>query len=308
MQQHTKVYLIMLLVPLFWGGAFAAAKHAVTEIPPFTIAALRFGAAGLILTVWLLYKKKWEHSLLKSRLPGLIVMSLTGVFAYNAFFFIGLQYTSATNGALVIATTPVVITLGAVLFLSENWNIPFIVGMILSLTGVLVVISRGSIDSLLSLSLNVGDLWLLGSMISWATYGIVGKTVMKGLSPYMTTAVTMLIGSFALFIGSLLFENGWKLLPEISFQTGTEIFYMILFASVIGFLLWNDGVHQIGASKAGAYLNFVPIHAMWISALFYGAEILVAQIIGMFLVISGVLLTVQGGKLESLRKSWKKAA
>ncbi|WP_425341251.1 DMT family transporter [Brevibacillus borstelensis] len=109
----------MLVVPVFWGGAFGTAQHVISEIPPITAAALRFGTAGLILIALAHLRGEWKLEALKKHWLGLLFMSVTGVFAYNAFFFIGLSYTSAINGSLIMANSPVLITLGAVLFLGE---------------------------------------------------------------------------------------------------------------------------------------------------------------------------------------------
>lgn len=289
-QNQFKYILLLFLVPLFWGGAFATAHHAVTEIPPFTIAAIRFGIAGLLLLIWLLIRKQWNWTVLKKRWLGLLIMSLTGVFAYNAFFFLGLQYTSATNGALVIATSPVFITLVSVIFLKETMTKRKYAGMILSLFGVIIVISKGSFMTLLSLTFNQGDLLLLVSMLSWVIYGTVGKIVLKGVSPLLATTTTTIMGSLLLVVGSL-FEGGWTTVPTMSFQVGLEILYMIIFATVLGFVFWNIGIHHVGPSRSSAFLNFVPVNAMWISALIYNANIEWPQIAGMLLVISGVYLT-----------------
>jgi drug/metabolite transporter (DMT)-like permease len=176
------------------------------------------------------------------------------------------------------------------LFLGETWSKRLGLGMALSLLGVILVITKGSLAALLSMTFNIGDLFLIGSMISWVFYGLVGKVIMKGVSPLFTTAVTTFVGSVFLGICSA-FEGGWQQVPEMSAQVFWEIFYMTVFATVIGFILWNMGVHRVGASKASAFMNLVPINAMWISVLLYGADLLWIQIVGMVMVICGVVLS-----------------
>ncbi|TCP52692.1 drug/metabolite transporter (DMT)-like permease [Tumebacillus sp. BK434] len=284
------IYLLLLLVPLFWGGAFGSGKHVLTEIPPFLTATLRFGLAGLILAVWLTYKKGWDFKLLKERWKGLLLLSLTGILGYNAFFFLGLQFTSAANGSLVVAMNPVSTTLAAVIFLGEAWSRRLGVGMALSLIGLLVVITGGSWETIRTMSFNSGDIMLLGAVASWSIYSAAGKVIMKGMSSLFVTTVTMIVGTVGLFIGSL-FEGGWGQVSGLSLQSVAELVYMAVFASVIAFVIWNIGIQRIGASKTSAYVNLVPICATTIAVLLYGEQVTWAHAAGVVLTVSGVLIT-----------------
>ncbi|MED3729665.1 DMT family transporter, partial [Priestia filamentosa] len=139
-KQKAGIYFLMLLVPLFWGGAFGAAKHVITEISPITAATLQFGPAGLILLLVVTMRSQWKIDVLKKQWFGLLMMALTGILGYNAFFFVALGHTSAINGSLIMATTPVFVTFGAALFLNETWNGRLGIGLLLSLIGVFLVI------------------------------------------------------------------------------------------------------------------------------------------------------------------------
>lgn len=297
--KNYSIYVLMLLVPLFWGGAFGAAKHVITEIPPMTAAAFRFGVAGIILLIITIARSEFKVRVIKERWVGIILMGISGILVYNAFFFIALKYTSAINGSLIMSSTPVFMTLGAVLFLKEKWSLRLGIGIGISLFGVVTVILKGSIQNLIMLSFNFGDLLFIGALIGWFTHGLLGKVVMKGTSPLLTTTLTTLVGSFFLFICSL-FEEGWGQIPHMSIQSWIEMIYMIVFASVLAFLLWNRGIHEIGASKASIFMNFVPIHATWIAILLYGSSITWIQIIGIAMVIIGVCtVTYQGKQKEA---------
>lgn len=160
-----RIYFILLLVPLFWGGAFGAAKHVITEIsPPITAATIRFGLAGIILLGLVFLKSAWKWQVIKQKWLGLGGMALTGIFGYNALFFIALEHTSAINGSLIMATTPVFLTLGTVLFFKESWNARIAIGLFLSWFGVFLVIIKGSWHILISLSFNLGDLLFLAAL------------------------------------------------------------------------------------------------------------------------------------------------
>ncbi|WP_164214545.1 DMT family transporter [Virgibacillus sp. YIM 98842] len=283
------IYFLLLLVPLFWGGAFVAAEHVITEIPPITAAAFRFGTAGIILLLIVLWQKRIDMKAIRKQWLPILLMALTGIFGYNLFFFIGLDITSSINGSLIVATTPVLITLGAVMFLGEKGNKRLGLGLALSLLGVIVVISKGSIQTLLQLQFNTGDILFLCALVCWVAHGLLGKVAMRDVSPIVTTALTTMLGGFFLGLGSL-FESGWNQLPAMSSQAWMEMLFMIVCSSVIGFLLWNYGIKQIGASKASIYMNLVPICTALIAVFLYGSTFTYIQLSGMVMVLLGVYL------------------
>jgi drug/metabolite transporter (DMT)-like permease len=286
------IYLLMLLVPLFWGGAFGSTKHVLTELPPLTVAAIRFLCAGLLMTCWTIWRGEWDWPAVRSYWAGLLGLGATGIFGYNALFNIGMQYTSAINGALVIVINPVTTSLVAVLFLGERWTIKQGLGAVISAIGVLIVITRGDLSALLTLSLNRGEVLLLAAVATWTTYAILGKIIMRRVAPALATAASMLMGSLMLLIASWQ-EHGWEKLPQVSFQVAAEIIYLSIFASFIAFLIFNMGVREIGAGKASAYINLMPVNAVMIAALLYGEIVTWPHVVGMIFVMSGVLLTTR---------------
>ena len=156
------MYLLMLLVPMFWGGAFATAKHVITEVPPLVAATLRFGITGIILVTFITIQKEWQWQVIRNRWKGLLFIGFIGIFGYNALFFTALKFTSATNGALIIAAVPVFTMLGAVLLGKEKWNNKSGIGLALSMIGVIIVIVKGSLSDLFALSFNLEDILLSG--------------------------------------------------------------------------------------------------------------------------------------------------
>ncbi|MDT8862878.1 EamA family transporter [Alkalihalobacillus sp. MEB130] len=281
----------MFLVPLFWGGSFSVTKNVINEIPIFTAATIQFGISGVLLLFIMWLKHDFTFNLIKKHWIGLSLMAITGIFAYNFFFFQALMYTSAINGSLIMAITPILTTVGAVLFLKEKWDKKLGFGLTLSLAGVFLVIINGSINTLFDFSFNLGDLLFFLALICWVLYGLIGKVVLeKGISPLLSTTVSMLMGSLLLFIPSL-FENHWTVLIQTtSVQSWFEMIYLVVFGTVIAFFLWNKGIHQLGASKASIYMNLVPVNTMWISFFIYNSPISWVQIVGISMVLFGVLI------------------
>ncbi|KIV56866.1 hypothetical protein AM501_29435 [Aneurinibacillus migulanus] len=287
--QWNSIYLLMLFVPLFWGGSFSTAEHVVTEIPSLVAATIRFALAGIILMIYVTIKSEWNINVLKKRWKGLLLVSLTGIFGYNAFFFLGLNYTSAINGSLIIATMPLFVTLGAVLFLRETWSSKIGISLVLSLIGVIIVITKGSLDTFLSLSFNKGDLLFIAALTCGVLYSLVGKAVMIDVSPLFATTIMTLIGSIFLAISSF-FEGGWETVPSLSLQGWLEMFYMVVCGTLIGYIIFNKGVEQIRASKTSIYLNLTPIVTTLFSVMLYSSTITWKQILGMIMVLMGVYI------------------
>jgi drug/metabolite transporter (DMT)-like permease len=292
-QNFTKIYFLLLLVPLFWGGAFGATKHVLTELPPLTASAVRFLIAGLLMVLWSTWRKEWNWTLLRQNTLSLLFLGLTGVFMYNFCFATGLQYTSAITGALVIVVNPVFTACAACIFMGEPWNWRTGLGVILSLLGVLLVITQGNVSVFTHQAIGIGEFYLLGAVASWVAYTLTVKKVMRHINASLTTTVSTLWGAAMLLAASLLNEGSWHKVLHLSGQTMLELLYLSVCSTVIAFLLYNWGVQRIGATKASAYINLMPVNALWIAAVLYGETVSFYHLLGMVLTITGVVITTQ---------------
>ncbi len=284
------IYLFMLLAPLFWGGAFGTTKHVVTELPPLTASSVRFLLAGMILSGWVFVRKEWDWQAIRHNWPGLAALGFTGIFSYNFFFAKGLQYTSAINGALVVVINPVITAILAALFLGERFHWRLGLGVMLSLAGVLTVITQGHFSVLGELQFNYGEMLMFGAVLSWTAYTTLGKIVMRKVGASLATTVSTLIGAGFLTMGSLA-ERAWPKVAGLSGQVVAELIYLAIFATVIAFIIYNMGIQRIGAGKASAYINLMPVNAVLIAWALYGERVTPVHLAGMVLVVSGVLLT-----------------
>jgi drug/metabolite transporter (DMT)-like permease len=197
------LYWKLVATTFFWGGTFVAGKRAVSEAPPFLVAAIRFAIASAILFALVAWRAARGTD--GFRLPrgpaewaGLLSLGLTGVFLYNFFFLAGLARTTATNGSLIVAFNPILTAVLSALWLSERVLPIQAAGLFLALLGVGVVITNGSFAVVRSLSFNPGDLLLLGAPLAWALYTILGKKVLARFPPLVATAYASLFGTILL--------------------------------------------------------------------------------------------------------------
>ncbi|MBC8016881.1 MAG: EamA family transporter [Sporomusaceae bacterium] len=304
-QSLTKTYIILLLVPLFWGGAFGTTKHILSELSPLTASALRFIIAGLLMLVWNSWRGELAWLPIKQNFFSLLALGATGIFSYNYFFATGLQYTSAVTASLIIVINPVFTTCIASFFMGEAWNWRTLLGVVTSLLGVSLVVSKGDLSVLTQMSIGVGEAYLFGSVASWVVYTLIVKKVTRTMGAGVMTAVSTMMGAVMLLILSSIKEDQWSKVLYLSNQVMIEIVYLAVCATVVAFLLFNWGIQRIGATKASAYINLMPINALWIAVFLYGEKISAYHLIGMSLTIAGVFITTQNKVHPAMLKAEK---
>ncbi len=289
-QSTFTIYLKLLLMALFWGGTFIAGRLLVGEVEPFAAAFLRFTIASIVLLIITLRTHKKLPSVQRDQWLPLLILGLSGVFAYNVFFFRGLQLIEAGRAAVIIANNPIVIAIFAAIFFGEKLNLLKIVGIVLSVCGAIVVITQGDPTSLLHSGIETGDLYILACVGCWVTYSLVGRSAMRGLSPLVAVTYSALIGALLLFPAACM-EGLLTQMTDYSLTAWLSLFYLGLFGTVLGFVWYYQGIQRIGSTRAGQFINFVPICAIFLSAWLLDEPLTTSLLIGVFLVSSGVYLT-----------------
>ena len=163
-------YLLLVLTTLFWAGNFVLARAIHLDLQPFTLAFLRWTLALLIIAPWWLGRAWRLRQVLRENLPLLTVQGILGVGCFNTLVYFGVQHTQASNAMLMQSAVPVVILLLGALFLREPASPRQWLGVALSLGGVLVLVSRGSLEVMAAFDFNRGDLWIFLAMLSWSLY------------------------------------------------------------------------------------------------------------------------------------------
>lgn len=283
--------VLLLFATLLWGGNFVIGRAVAGDIPPITLAFLRWVVAFIVFFPIAYRRTKKEWPMLKQHIGAVIILALTGVAAFNTLVYIGLHYTTSINASLMNSSTPIIIYILSFIFFKERLTKFQLVGTILSLTGVLFIISGGSVESFLSFSFNKGDIIVLVAVFCWSIYSLLIKKYAGKLPGYSTFLVTIVLGALMLvpFTAYELLTTSQSIVWASS--TIGAILYVGIIASIVAFLSWNTGVVALGANKAGIYLNFIPVFATIFAVLFLGEQLLLAQIIGGLAVILGVFIT-----------------
>jgi len=291
--------VLVILSTLFWGGNFNAGKYIVEYWPPFVAASLRFTLASIVILLILVWTEKNIVETIKRNWKAFIALGLIGVAGFNGLFFLGLKYTTAVNGALIMATNPLVTMLMAALLLGQAISARQWLGLAFSFFGVLLVITHGSVDTLIHLKIASGDWIIFAANLCWALYSVLNRRYIKNSTPMITTAITMCVGTLVLLLFSApsfteanVFNHSW--------QVNVLLFYMAIFGSVFAYLFWNHGIERLGASETSVFFNLVPVFTVAISLLL-GQSIALLQLVGGLLVITGVLISSNVIKVPGLR-------
>ena len=291
------IYVKLFVTAIFWGGTFIAGRVVARGVGPFSAAFLRFAVASIFL---LLITYRVENRLppvRKSQVIPLILLGMTGVFSYNVFFFKGLKIIHAGRASVIIASNPVFIALFASYFFKEKLTLIKFAGIIISVTGAIVVISRGSPLEIMKGNIGLGEVFISFCVMSWVAYSLIGKAVMKDLSPLLSVSYSSVVGAVCLFTPAYL--EG--MVQHFSNYTKIEwlgIIYLGFFGTVLGFVWYYEGIKAIGATKASQFINFVPVSAVVLAFFLLAEPVTSSLVIGTLMVCAGVYLTnsTYGGK------------
>lgn len=285
----TRTYLKLFGVAFFWGGTFVAGRWLGGAVSPYSSAFFRFAVASLCL---LLVTWRLEKRLPPLNLRQLLVVSAlgaTGIFAYNLFFFNGLTTIGAGRASLIIALNPVAITLASSIIYREALPLYRAFGILLSVTGAVLVITRGHPEQIFLGGVGRGELLIFGCVVSWTLYSVIGKTAMRGLTPLVAVCYSSVAGALFLSIPAALhgsFSEAWRI-PPLGWLS---IVYLGLFGTVVGFYWYFQAIQLIGPTRAGVFINFVPVNALLLATLLLGEPLTLSLLGGGSLVVTGAWL------------------
>ena len=289
--KNTTAYIFLLLAALFWSGNFIVGKAAsLYEIPPFTLNFYRWLFAWLILAPFtfkeIIEKKKYVLENIKL----IIILGITSITLFNSIVYYSLNFTNVISGVLMISTIPVMIIFFSWIFKIEKTNIYQIMGVVFSLLGVMVIITKAKLSLLFNLNFNKGDIWMVAAMFSWAIYSALLKKKKHELSQIalLQTIITMgLIFLLPIYIVEM--KMGY--LATLNLPFVLTLTYVVLFPGLASFLFWIKGIAIIGANRSGIFLHLMPIFSALMAMIIFKEKFMFFHLIGAVLILIGILLS-----------------
>ncbi|HUV72920.1 MAG TPA: EamA family transporter [Anaerolineae bacterium] len=281
--------LLLLSVVLIWAASFSVVKYALREIGPLAFSSVRFVTASVMLLIWawvtegkpVIRREDWLRA---------IMVGLTAVGVYQVFFAVGLQYTTASNSSLMLATIPAWTAMFAAASGQERIAPLQIVGMCMSFVGVALTIRGGGAGFQLAWDSIRGDaMTLIAAALSGAS-AVLSRRLLARYSALRMMSVSMLCGSVFLVVVSVpeMVAQQWS---HISWGTWLALAFSAVPAAGVAYVIWFKSIGEIGASRTVIYNNLIPPVAILIALTTLGERLTALQALGAAIVLGGVVLT-----------------
>ncbi len=275
----------------FWSGNFIVGKFATLyEVPPLTLNFFRWLIVWIILIPFTAKDIFINIKIIKEKFYSILLMSITSISIFNSVVYYSLNFTQVLNGALMISTIPVLIIFISFIFRVEKINLNQVLGLILSITGVVIIITQLEFSRLIHLDLNKGDLWLLVAMLSWAIYSTMLKTHKTGLN-YLTFISVIVTLGLIFLLPQFLFEFNNGELIKFNFAFFLIISYVVLFAGLGAYIFWNKAVLIVGPSRAGIFLHLMPVFSSFMAIFLLNEKFMNFHIFGAIAIVLGIYLS-----------------
>lgn len=281
-------YLLLSVTMLCWSGNVVLGRAVAGEIPPVLLAQIRWIGAALLLApfAWRHVKQDWPT--IRKHLPLLALLAFTGITAYNTLAYLGLQFTTAINGLLIQSAAPLVIGFWSLILFRDALTRKQLFGTLVSMTGVLVILTRGELSLLLSLAFNVGDILFF---LAFMFYGFYSAVLRKRPKMHWLSFlwIAIVFGAVLLLPALLLEQASGAQLAAFDWSTLAAFAYVIIFASIVAYMCFNRGVELIGANRAGPFFHLMPLFGSIMAVLFLGESPALFHAIGYTFILIGVV-------------------
>ena len=289
--QSTKAYIMLVCATLFWAGNFMVGKLAFVEnIPPMTLVFLRWSLVWIILLPFTYKEILINKDIIFKNLPLLFFLALTSVGLFNSFTYLALAYTQVINASLFNTAIPAMIIFLCFLLKIERTNKFQIFGLIISVLGILSIITKLDLNILLSLNFNKGDLIMIGGVITWGLYSSFLKKK-KFTLPLLTLVHVLCTFGLIFILPQFLYELSHGLTVKLNTNLGLTLIYLALFPSIGSYYCWAGAVAIIGANRAGIFLSLIPFFSTIMAITFFNEKFQFFHLIGSILIILGLFLS-----------------
>ena len=282
---------MLVCATLFWAGNFTIGKFAYLEnIPPYSLAFLRWCLVWMILLPFTYKEILRLKDNIKKNLSLFFILGFTSVCIFTSFTYNALNYTQVINASLFNTAIPVTIILVCFLLKIEKTNLFQISGLLISVLGILAIITKLDLNILLTLNFNKGDLFMIVAIIAW---GIYSAYLRKRTFDVSLLALVHIICTFGLIFLLPLFIL--DLMQGKTIEMSSNLFYILIyiaiFPSIGSYFCWAGAVSIIGANRAGIFLSLIPLFSTIFAILFFNEKFLFFHFIGSILIILGLFLS-----------------
>ena len=281
-------YVLLAIAPLCWAGNIVLARGVVDLIAPITLAFWRWTVASLLLWPFAYSHARRDWPLFIRHWKMMVFLSLVGISGFNTLLYMAVHTTTAINGALIQTIMPAVIILISLLAFKEKVTRLQSLGVAFCILGAGLVVLRGQFSTILDLSFVQGDLLMLAAVLLYALYSafLQRRPSIHPLSFLLYTFALGALGLLPLYLLELIYRPPFVLNLEVV----ASVLYVAAFPSIVAFFCWNRGVEQIGANRAGLFINFIPVFASTMAIIWLDESLRAFHLMGMLLIFIGLVL------------------
>ena len=292
-----KPYVLLSLTPLFWAGNAVLGRAVAGDIPPITLSFIRWAVAFLIVLpfAWPHLVRDWAA--IRTRLGTMVLLSFTGISIFNVMQYWALEYTEALNALLMQSMGPLFVAIWSLLLLGIRLTWAQAIGIAISLCGVFVILLRGDLGTLTSISLNKGDIIFLVALAVFGFYSALSakRPAIDNLS---FLAFTFGCGTLCL-VPLFIWELAARPMMQFTPSNLAVLTYVAIFPSILSYLCFNRGVELIGANRAAPFFHLIPVFGSALAIVFLGERLRLFHLAGYALVLTGVVIAARRSSAQS---------
>jgi drug/metabolite transporter (DMT)-like permease len=271
----------------FWGVSFVSTKAVLGKLDPYSLLVLRFGIGSLFLLLLLLIQRNRLKVSIKY-IPHLVVLGILGVFVHQVLQATALLTIDASSAGWLISFSPIFTVILSILFLHEKMSIAKAAGMLLAITGVLLVTTTRSGQSF-EFAMNIGFLLMILSTLNWAVYSVLLKSLNIPYPPLLVTFYMCLIG-LVLTTPFIIRNRGWESLSLLTNSEWAHLLFLGVFVSGIAYWYWGKALEGLEASKVSMFLYLEPITTLIAAVFLLQEKVFIISITGGIIIIIGVII------------------
>ena len=298
---YQQPYLLICITYMTWAFNIVLGRFVAGHFPPVALSFLRWGIAFLILLpfAWPYLKRDWP--VIRKYLPILTVLAITGTSAYNTMAYWGLQYTEAINALLTQSTAPLIIAVWTFAMYGDRLTQRQVIGILISTAGVIVILCRGDIEVLRSISFNRGDIWFFSALVIFAFYSALMKK-RPAMHPLSFLAFSMGWGTFWLIPVFVWELSTGKTIPTDMFAAFT-IAYVAIFPSIIAYICYNRALELIGANRVGVLYPLIVAFGAVFAIVLLGERPQLYHAAGCVLVLGGAIIATRKARVAAVESA-----